>query len=55
MYKYLLVYLATTLIDKQSTFATLCITKVIVRVPREKDIGLIFGELHPKLALSYLS
>ncbi|EDV43447.1 uncharacterized protein Dana_GF18494, isoform A [Drosophila ananassae] len=42
MYRYLLVYFATTLIQRQSTLATLCITKVIVRVPREKDIGLIF-------------
>ncbi|KAH8321984.1 hypothetical protein KR074_001161 [Drosophila pseudoananassae] len=42
MFKYLLVYFAILLIQRQSTLATLCITNVIVRVPREKDIGLIF-------------
>ncbi|KAH8295223.1 hypothetical protein KR018_008868 [Drosophila ironensis] len=40
MLQYLLVYIF--LLNRRSTNGNICVTKVIVRVPREKDIGLIF-------------
>ncbi|KAH8418507.1 hypothetical protein KR009_010279 [Drosophila setifemur] len=50
MLQYLLVYFV--LLNRRDTKGCLCVTKVIVRVPREKDIGLIFGKSHSRSARS---
>jgi len=44
MLQYLLV--CFVLLNRRSADGSLCATKVIVRVPRDKDIGLIFGEVY---------